>query len=198
MRIMKLTAENWEPMEAVAVKNKKNKLRFSIMHGSFPKRGLNTWGVRFYLKRNLIKGDDFKEKDTIVLKDTNYYVMPLKDKNRENILDKNKNVIYMITESNDTPTLNNHDVVFWYIPLANSKISIEYSGNVREVLRGTYGEEYLDMVYKAPAPVLDVMGDCELMYKYIENGVEYKNVYTYNQKEDKWSRELITSEIKKD
>ena len=198
MRIMKLTPTTFDPMEAVVTKDKNKKLRFTIMHGSFPKRGLNTWGVKFYLKRTQFPIGDYKIGDTIKLDKNNYFVLPVKGQNGETVLDKQKNKIYLITEANDTSSLINHMVVFWFIPIHNKPIEVSYKGNVKEILRGTFGEEYLNDSFTAPAPVLDITGDCELTYSYIENDVKHIFTNIYTKKDNSWFRDVKTIDLKKD
>lgn len=166
MRLQKLTSLKILPVVAQVHKNKtNNSLYYNIKHGT---HGEGLWMYSCGLYKPYFTPEN--EGDKLEMKDDNYIIKPVK---KDNVIlrDKKKNVVYNITI--DLSETHKKDIiVFWEIPNKNYlEVSFKVSGLATLLGEGISGKERGEVLYSSPAPVIEVLGDCELYWtgKDIEN-----------------------------
>ena len=194
MKIVKLTWLSVESAKAQVYTSKKNgSMYFNIKHGSSGKQ-FGYWLAR--VSPRVSKPNEISEE--LILDKDNYVLRPTH--RDDNVLtDKLGNVIYTIDI--DYSTIHNRDlIVLWEIPNKNyTKVEYFVEGDVNIIGKATSGKDRGDKVYKSPAPVLEVYGDCVLSWLADNTeGVRIKQKVFYDYANGSWDITPINkvSEIK--
>lgn len=200
MKIVKLTTA--EVKNAVAqvfskkFNNNKVYMTFSIKHGTSGDE-FGYWLLP--IAHNIARPQNRYESKEL---DDNKYILIKRTQSNangdESITDKLGNFTY--TLSTDESTLHQKDViVLWDIP--NKKytdVSYSTSGDVDLLGTGFNGKVRNNVIYKSPAPVLEVFGDCKMNWRAIDHkGNEYHQAIAYDYSSGKWDISPITK-IEKD
>jgi len=177
MKIVRLTATGVEPVKAQAYyNNKKDTLYFNIKHGSVGEN-FGYWLGRISPK--IKQPDDISD---ILVLDMNNYVFVPKRTETGVLKDKLGNTVYSI--GIDFSSLHQRDIViFWEIPNRNySNVKFKTSGECEVIGTGYNGKDRGDIVYKSPAPIIEVVGNCELSWSGVDsdgNSIEQNILYDY-------------------
>jgi len=183
MKIVKLTGLGIGSVTAQVYKNTKGKMYFNISHGTKGK-DLFVWKCGLRDGRFTPKS----EGDTLELNDNNYIIRNVLDKNKQVMKDVNGNLLYNI----DIDYMENHKndlLVLWEIPNKNYKeCRYTVTGDVDVIGEGKTGKIRGDKKFISPAPVLEIYGDCELVWSAVDkNNKGYKQIFKYDYAENKWS-----------
>lgn len=185
MRILRLTGLKIEPMTASAyTKGKDNNIKyFNVKHGSSePGFHVYSCGVDTEL------GIPSSNADTYTFTGDTYTLRSyLKPDSKKPLKDKIGNQYYLIA-TDTTESTKKDMIVFWEIPNKNF-IKCEYSldGMVTEIGKGYLGKRRLNIEFKVPAPVLEVIGSCTLKWEAVTmDNVKYSQVINYDEGTEKW------------
>lgn len=156
MKILLLRDNIVSPATAIVRKNKTaNKLYFYIPHGTrLPGLFAYNMGVNYkdFAPKN--------ENEELKLDGNNYIILPVR-KDDKIVTDSNNNTIYYVAK--DYNTSHSDDIIlFWEIP--NKKytdVEFKVSGEVEVIAKGFSGKQRGTELYKSPAPVLEIYGDCQ-------------------------------------
>lgn len=172
MKLKKLGIDGLRPVIPV-VYEKNNNIYFNVTHGT---KGYGLWMIkmsvdsRFYkpdnknVKLELI-GDDFNIKTIrVASKEDNQTLVPLKD-SKDN---------YIFTITKDQASIHKHDLVlFWDVPnFKYHDFDYKLYGYVSQLALGFNGKDRQEMVYKSPAPVLEITGNATLLWSAKDNNNE--------------------------
>jgi len=186
MKIVRLGSASVSPVvaEAYKVKNKNNKESFSynVRHGTAgPKLGF--WSVMLDFKL----GKPENKESTLLLDQNNYVLRPFAPGgvNGTDVLG-NKN--YIISTDNNS-IFKDDLLVLWDIHHKNYiKVEYEISGDISEIGKAYNGRDRGDIVYKSPAPILEVFGDCTLAWTGTnQNGDVFSQTFEYTYQDQKWN-----------
>jgi len=179
MKIVKLTWLGVESAKAQVYASKKNNtMYFNIKHGSSG-RQFGYWLGRVSHKVGVPNSIG----DELILDKDNYVLISTLNKDTNEVsIDKLGNVIYTIGV--DYSTIHNKDlIVLWEIPNKNyTKVDYTVNGDVNIIGKATSGKDRGNKMYKSPAPVLEIYGDCELRWTAVNNSnevIEQKVFYDY-------------------
>jgi len=186
LKILKLTTSEANPVIATVPNRSKDKMYFEIQHGS---KGNTLWMWTANLAYQQFNPKDMA--DTIQLKDDNYFIKTLFKEGRPTE-DKQGNVNYLITTDN----MHNHKkdiLLLWEIPNVNNNANIQYKieGMVSELGIGYTGRERGSVIGKAPAPVLEIIGDCVLSWSSEKDGTLSTQVIKYDYSKASWDIGII-------
>lgn len=159
MRVIILSELKTTPAIAQVYHNKtKGQLYYNIRHGA-P-------GVNFGYWLGMISPSVAIPKDIndILTMDDDSYTLSAHRKNGETVTDKLGNVTYTINK--DFSSMHKNDtLLLWEIP-NKEYVDVRYSisGNAKEIGIGYNGKDRGDVVYKSPAPVVEVYGKAILAW----------------------------------
>lgn len=187
MTLLKLVKDSIRPIIAYANHNRaKSELHYAVTHG--------TAGSNFgywMCKINTHINKPSKLGDEVELRDNSYILIPLKN-SKGFIKDKLGNNIYYINKDNNT--VHKRDiVVFWEIPNINYvNVTYSLSGSVYEIGVAYNGKDRGDIVFKAPAPIIEVFGDCLLKWEATDvHGNTYSQQIEYRHGDAYWDIQPI-------
>ena len=187
MRIFKLTKTGLTGAVAEAHYIKKNKqLVYVVKHGSSG-NNLGYWMGRISTKVTVPNNIN----DVIKLDRNDYILTPVR-LNDKVIKDRLGNTIYNI--SIDRSSIYSKDILLlWDIPNEDYvNVKYEITGKCSLIGEGTHGKDRGDIIYKSPAPILEIYGDCVLKWtaKDKDNN-EYGQEISYINEGEKW--EIISN-----
>lgn len=183
MRIEELSTGGVKPAIAVVRRNINNKtLSFNIMHGSFG-TGLGFWSARL----NGRFGRPTSESDMITLDKNTYDLYAVRNGSNQVMKDVLDNTLYGVTD-NRVQGDSRGVIILWRIPNVNySEVSYSLVGMCSELGSGWNGKDRGDVIYKSPAPVVEVFGDCILSWEAkTSSGETVKHVSTYDSNKETW------------
>ena len=191
MKILKLTTSETNPATAIVPNRSKDKMYFEIQHGS---KGNALWMWTANLAYQQFSPKNMA--DTLILRGDDYFVKTLYKEGKPTE-DKQGNINYLITTDN----MHNHKkdiLLLWEIPNVNNNADIKYtiSGMVSELGKGYTGRERGAVIGKAPAPVLEIIGDCTLSWTSEKDGVVSTQTINYDYVKENWDIEPIKREPK--
>jgi len=136
--------------------------------------------------------------DELLLDGDNYSLVPVYKKSML-LRDKKDNICYNVTIDND-PTHKNDIILLWSIPgRTYADITFEVSGSVELLGEGVYGKSRGPNSITIPAPVLEIFGDCKLVWIGKDsNGHTVSQVVDYAYTESKWDIGSITTTTTKE
>lgn len=155
MKMLKLTSLCVMPVFANIYIGKKNQVKyFNIMHGS---RDFAVWSCG--MNKRLFNPDHYPDVTKLELSDNNYTLVPVETaKNPEN---KQFYAVYSDNVESHTSDI----ILFWEIPNKRyTDIEYSFTGSCRELGKGETGMSRDGIVYKSPAPVLEIYGDVTLTW----------------------------------
>ena len=196
MRILRLTDLKIEPMEAscyTKIKDGETKRYYNVRHGS-DEPGFHAYtcglDVRYFKPET--------NSDVYRFTDDDYSLRqlyaPSTDGKKKPLIDGLGNPFYLI--SKDRIESSKKDmIIFWEIPNKNF-ISCNYTlkGMVTEVAKGYIGKKRNNVTYKVPAPVLEVIGSCELTWEAVNaDNQRFSQTIKYDTVEDRWDIGILTN-----
>ena len=190
MKIVKLSIAEVKPATAQAhVKDNGNGYihkQYNMKHGT---SGADFGYWLLPISEQIAKPE--KSSDILELTDNKYILIPGTQKGKDK--DRLGNDAYKLTI--DYTTLHQKDlIVLWDIPNKNYKdVVFTTDGDVDVIGTGYNGKSRGGVLYKSPAPVLEVFGDCNLCWSAVDkNGVKCEQKITYHYTSGDWDIGQIT------
>lgn len=187
MKILSLQDFKISNATAIVRKNKdNNKMYFYIPHGTRAK-DLFCYNMAMSY-RDFIPNS---EHDTLELKDDDYIIAPV-IRDNSTLKDRLGNTIYCI--SKDSNKVHANDIIlFWKIPNKKyTNVELKVEGDVDIIATGYAGKLRGDVLYKSPAPVLEIFGDCYCKWTALDmDGKTVGHELRYSYKDNKWNIENI-------
>ena len=176
MLIKKLTVSVLKPVTAIVVKNKNknknNELYFNIKHGG---RGENLFTYTIGLDKHMFKPN--ATEDTLVMEDKDYILLPIY-KNGMPMRDSRNNYMYYISKDQVDDHTTDY-ILLWEIPNKfYTDVTYTLKGNVKEIGIGINGRSRTNEIFKSPAPILEIFGNCELNWTAIDSTKRYAQKIT--------------------
>jgi len=152
---------------------------YNLTHGN---KGHGTW--KWF---SGLKVSDFNVNDiSITLDGDNYNLVPVYKKGKL-LKDNKNNICYNVVIDND-PYHKNDILLLWNIPSRGYKdIEYDIDGVVEVIGVGVSGKSRGESTVTSPAPVLEIAGDCVLMWRGKDvrgNAISQTIEYSYH--ESKW------------
>lgn len=177
MRLFKLTPTKIDIVKALA-NGKNDNLYYSVPHGN---RGNGLYCYYMSIAATYAKPE--KRSDTLELTGDTFFLKPIRDKKTKKITRDNKNnVLYYIGKENSFKE-DNAILLFWHIPYTGYQdIQFKISGACDVIAIGTAGKERGDVSIKAPAPIIEITGSCQLVWSAlrISDQVQIEQTITYD------------------
>lgn len=180
MKIKRLTDAGASPAIAdVYIDPDTKKKHFNLVHGI---KGADLWKWYAGIDPNYIDTNT----DKLVLDQDNYCLTPVM-RGGKHMMDKKNNKCYNIATDNN-PSHCTDVLLLWNIPSRSYRnISYSISGDVSLIGEGYNGKSTSDRVITAPAPVLEIFGDCEISWSGINNsGAMVKQQIKYHYHTEQW------------
>jgi len=156
------------------------KVYFNLAHGA---KGPSTWKWYAGLSAKHFSSED----NCVILDGDNYNILPIYSKG-DILRDKVGNICYNVVIDND---LAHHKdiILLWGIPTRGYRnLSYTIHGGVELIGEGKAGKSRGPNSVVGPAPVLEIIGDCELVwYGTDTSGAAVKQVAKYQYYDSKWS-----------
>ena len=190
MKLLRLTYLATEEVKAQAFKsNNKESMHYAVKHGT-DGSNFGYWLGR--ISKKVSEPDNIS--DVFTLKGNNFILLPVK-RDSEILRDKLGNIVYTI--GIDFNTMHQKDIILYWEIVNKNYNTIEYSisGDVSEIGKGYNGKDRGDIVYKSPAPVLEIYGNCTLNWTAVDVlGDEYTQEIVYH--DNDWDVKPITKTVK--
>lgn len=155
---------SFKPAAAIVKSNKDGQLYYNLRIG-----GTGTGNTRYHIgiDKNISKPETLN--DLLVLDKNNYVIVPTIDRStKKQKRDFNDNPIFYITKNNMKDHVHDY-LVLWEIP-NKFYTSVDYTvnGNVYVLAKVKQCKLRNDKRYESPALVLEVVGQCSLSWKAVD------------------------------
>lgn len=160
MRILKLDALNTSPMVAT-IYSKNSKVYYNIKHGD---TGYESKPLSYGIDKKILDPKLNKNEPFILLNKSNYTIKPIYKKNIGKVQDTNGNDIYLVSADNNNSHVEDI-LLFWEIPNKNYKnVIYTLNGDCTKLGQSITKKERGNDTFITPAPVIEIFGECVLMW----------------------------------